>query len=249
MLEEADPLVTPDTRKRTREESSPSIDSSPSLSPPPPLKRMTTEFVNNLLTALGDERICNRLGDIISASLRQKVEDQEKSIQVLEQKVAELENKQRIQDAKPDEQEMYSRRENVRIWTGEKENEDENTDTIILKLATKMQVPLKVEDSSRSHRVGRPGTGKHQAIICRFLSWRIKRQFMKSRPALKDSKVLVSDDLTRAWSHLYYLASQKQVQSKCFQCWAIDGNVFLKKAENAAPILVKDSEHIDSVCP
>ena len=74
-------------------------------SPPPPLKRMTTEFVNNLLTALGDERICNRLGDIISASLRQKVEDQEKSIQVLEQKVAELENKQRILDAKADEQE------------------------------------------------------------------------------------------------------------------------------------------------
>ena len=129
MLEEADPLVTPDTRKRTREESSPSIDSSPSLSPPP-LKRMTTEFVDNLLTALGDERICNRLGDIISASLRQKVEDQEKSIQVLEQKVAELENKQRIQDAKADEQEKYIRRENVRIWTGEKENEGENTDTI-----------------------------------------------------------------------------------------------------------------------
>ena len=109
---------------------------------------MTTEFVNNLLT--GDERICNRLGDIISASLRQNVEDQEKSIQVLEQKVAELENKQRIQDAKADEQEQYSRRENVQIWTSEKENEGENTDTIILNLATKMQVQLKVEDISGS---------------------------------------------------------------------------------------------------
>ena len=105
---------------------------------------MTTEFVNNLLTALGDERICNRLGDIMSAILRQKVEDQEKSIQVLEQKVAELENKQRIQDAKADEQEQYNRRENVRIWTGEKENEGENTDTIILNLATKMYSRSKI---------------------------------------------------------------------------------------------------------
>ena len=105
---------------------------------------MTTEFVNNLLTALGDERICNRLGDIMSAFLRQKVEDQEKSIQVLEQKVAELENKQRIQDAKADEQEQYNRRENVRIWTGEKENEGENTDTIILNLATKMYSRSKI---------------------------------------------------------------------------------------------------------
>ena len=112
-------------------------------------------------------------------------------------------------------------------------------------LATKMQVPLKVEDISRYHRMGRPGTGKPRAMICRFLSWRIKRQFMKSRPALKDSKVFVSDDLALARSHLFYLARQKNVQSKCFQCWTFDGNVFLKKAENAAPILVKDSEHID----
>ena len=93
----------------------------------------------------------------------------------------------------------------MRIWTGEKKNEGENTDTIILNLATKIQVLLKVEDSSRSHRMGRPGTGKHRAIICRL---------MKSRPALKDSKVFVSDDLTRARSHLYYLASQKQVQTR-----------------------------------
>ena len=135
---------------------------------------------------------------------------------MLEQKVAELENKQRIQDAKADEQEQYSRRENVRIWTGEKENVGKNTDTIILNLATKMQVPLKVEDISRSHRVGRPGTGKPRAIICRFLSWRIKRQFIKSRPAMKDSKVFVSDDLTRARSHLFYLARKKKVQGKCF---------------------------------
>ena len=55
MSENPEQLVTPDSRKRIREESSPTSDSSPSLSPP--CKRMPSEFVDNLLAALDDERI------------------------------------------------------------------------------------------------------------------------------------------------------------------------------------------------
>ena len=230
MSENPEQLVTPDSRKRIREESSPTSDSSPSLSPP--CKRMPSEFVDNLLAALDDERICKRLGDIISHSLRQKVEDQEKTTQALETKITELENCQKIQESLIDDQEQYSGRECVRIWTDEKEENGEDTDAIVLELAKKMEVPLTLQDVSRSHRVGRPGTGKPRAIICRFASWRTKRRFMKGRTALKKTKIFVSDDLTKARSHLFYLARQKKTQGKCVQCWTFDGKIFLKKSED-----------------
>ena len=78
---------------------------------------MPSEFVDNLLAARDDERICKVLGDITSHSLRQKVEEQEKTIQALETKITELENHQKIQESLIDDQEQYSRRECLRIWT------------------------------------------------------------------------------------------------------------------------------------
>ena len=86
-------------------ESSPTSDSSPRLSPP--CKRIPSEFVDSLLAALDDERISKH----ISHTLRQKVEEQENTIQ-----------------------------ECVRIWTDEKELNGEVTDAIVLELAKKMEI-------------------------------------------------------------------------------------------------------------
>ena len=119
-------------------ESSPTSDSSPRLSSP--CKRIPSEFVDNLLAALDDERISKQLGNIISHTLRQKVEEHENTIQALETKITELKNHQKIQESLRDDQEQYSRRECVRIWTDEKEQNGEVTDAIVLELAKKMEI-------------------------------------------------------------------------------------------------------------
>ena len=54
-----------------------------------------------------------------------------------------------------DDSEQHSRRNSTRI-TGISENKDENTDDIVLKLASDLSVYLNPADIDRSHRVGAP---------------------------------------------------------------------------------------------
>ena len=81
-----------------------------------------------------------------------------------------MEERQTVQDAIIDDQEQYCRRECVIVWSTTAENKEEDTDKLVLGIAEKMSVNLDVEEVSRSHRVGRPGGNKPQAIICRFVN-------------------------------------------------------------------------------
>ena len=87
----------------------------------------------------------------------------------------------------------------------EKESRDDDTDKIVMEIASKMNVPIKLEEINSTHRVGKPSQNKPRAIICQFLNWRVKHRFMKGRSSLRDTKIYVSEDLTKARSHLYYL--------------------------------------------
>ena len=154
---------------------------------------MAPFFADDLLAALDDERISNRLGDIISASLRKKVDEHAERIVTLKAKVAELESHLKVQDTLIDDQEQYSRRDNVRIWLPVKESRDDDTDKIVMEVTSKMNVPIKMEEISRTHRVGKPSQNKPRAIICRFLNWRVKHRFMKGRSFLKNTEIYVSE--------------------------------------------------------
>ena len=131
----------------------------------------------------------------------------------------------------------------------ETESCDDDTDKIVMEVASKMNVPIKLEEISRAHRVGKPSQNKPCAIICRFLNWRVKHSFMKGRSSLRDTKMYVSEDLTKARSHLYYLVRQKQKAKKCAQCWTNDGNVFLKKTDESQSVIIFDPTHLERICP
>ena len=248
--EGAEQVNTPLSRKRDRDTLSPST-TSPTLFPPakkPATKMATPSFADDLLAALDDDRISKRLGDIISESLRRKIEQQAAKIDTLEAKVSALEKNLRVQDTLLDDQEQYSRRDNVMIWLPEKETREDDTDTIVMAVAAKMNVPMKLEEISRSHRVGKPSPDKPRAIICRFLNWRVKHRFMKARATLKTTKIYVSEDLTRVKSHLFFLTRQKQKEKKCAQCWTFDGKIFLKLTIESQPMIVFDPAHLERVC-
>ena len=115
-----------------------------------------------------------------------------------------MEERQTVQDAIIDDQEQYSRRECVIIWSTTAENKEEDTDKLVLGIAEKMSVNLDVEDVSRSHWVERPGGNKPRAINCRFVNGRVKQRFMKGRRELRDIDIYASDDLTRRHSNLFF---------------------------------------------
>ena len=253
---EENQLVTPQrtdsTRKRDREDDSPTT--SPSVLPPTSKSvKMSEEaiaFVNNLVAALQDPRVTAAFGTIHDEAPKKQLEKRDAEIDTLKARVASLEGI-------VEEQEQYSRRNCVRVWMDQKEEQADSTDDIILSVAKKMDVDVKMDEICRSHRVGRTSDrrdAKPRAIICRFTSYRVKQRFMRGRKGLKDTKIYVSDDLTRQRADLFNKTRQKKKKKLCSQCWTFDGKIFLRKLmENerdmTEPILIRDEDHLNSVCP
>ena len=88
----------------------------------------------------------------------------EKENSDLRKKVVDLEGR-------ADAAEQYSKRNSLRV-AGIPEETNEETDKIIMGLASTLNVDMELADTDRSHRVGRPGPGKQRDIIVKLLSYR-----------------------------------------------------------------------------
>ena len=82
------------------------------------------------------------------------------------------------------------------------DNEDDLTKEVI-KIADALDVVVKEEDISVTHRVGKlvPGNVRPRTVLCKFVSRRPKDRLMKRRKMLKDipqfkGKVFINEDLT-----------------------------------------------------
>ena len=64
-----------------------------------------------------------------------------------------------------EEQEQYSRRNCVRVWMDQKEEQADNTDDIIISVAKKMDVDVKMDEICRSHRVGRTSDRRDAKLL------------------------------------------------------------------------------------
>ena len=141
--------------------------------------------------------------NLLGASLIEKVEKSEEKIKQLKARIDELE-------WALDDQEQYSRRTCLRIKNDWVEQEDEDTDELLLHLFNEeLGVDVDEADIGRSHRVGRPVRGaaeQRRPIIVRFLSYRVRAKVFKARFKLKSRNIFVNEDLTRKRDTLAYKA-------------------------------------------
>ena len=73
---------------------------------------------------------------------------------------------------KLDELEQYGRRENLRIYNvPEEQDENDDGEKIVLKIAKELKIELHKSDIQRAHRLGKPGN-KPRPIIARFISYK-----------------------------------------------------------------------------
>ena len=100
----------------------------------------------------------------VIAGLKSPISSLEKENSDLRKKVVDLEGR-------ADAAEQYSRSNCLRV-AGIPEVTNEDTDKIILELASTLNVDMELADIDRSHRVGRPGPGKQRDIIVKLLSYR-----------------------------------------------------------------------------
>lgn len=136
----------------------------------------------------------------------------------------ELKIKSDTMEEKIDDQENYSRRTCLLVH-GIKEETNEKTDEIVLKLCeNNLKVPLALEQVERTHRLGKPATGKTRPIIVKFSNYRIRQTVFGNKKLLKGQKITITESLSNMRLELF--KATKSYFDKA--CWTRDGVVFVK---------------------
>ena len=152
-----------------------------------------------------------------------------------------------------EEQRQYSRRNAIRIYNTDWQNEsrEENTDLMVLNLLWDNLglTSLTAADISRSHRVGRPGQGNGpRPILVKFIGYRTKEAVMKKKKDLPNH-VQIYDDLSKYMSALAYEARQLKRSHLICDTWVYDGRVYVKPTARDKPVVVLSPEYLADVIP
>ena len=171
-----------------------------------------------------------------NASLNERCSKLEKTLAVLE-----FENNNR--KLENDALEQIGRRNIFRV-SGIPESENEDTDDIILHLASDMGVPMSSSDIDRSHRVGKlEDTGRistrkskksSRDIIVKFSSYNARRRLFQIRKELRTTenedfkKIFINEDLTKLRSEILFEARNLRRVNKPNSAYSSDGKLFVR---------------------
>lgn len=172
--------------------------------------------------------------------------------------------------------EQYIRRDCLEI-RGVPLHKDEDTNEIVRKVGHIMDLDIRPEDISVSHRLpsradsassnnGSNGTGpskdqKHQSIIVKFVRRDVRDSFYKSRKSLRNKStkdlgylrhqpqnVFVSESLTSRNHLLFNKCLQKRKELKYKFIWTHYGKILLRKDGSSPAICIKSEEDIKKIC-
>ncbi|KAK6171873.1 hypothetical protein SNE40_018297 [Patella caerulea] len=234
--------------------------------------------IDSLIMALKNKAVLSAISNALATVLMPQIHEEIKAtvqhlgmkVKVLEHKVSEKEREIDILKEKVDELEQYSRREAIRI-SGIEERDGESTDELVVKVGKLVGVDIQASDINRSHRVGHPSNYKDEPrpIIVRFRGYYTKKSFVKGRGRLKQiatkvklttsqrtnkssdnndttnhnddfdlesvplemrrNPVYINDDLTQKRSKLAAIARRLFKEGKIQGTWVADGIIFVKK--------------------
>lgn len=139
--------------------------------------------------------------------------------------------------------EQYGRRNILRI-SGIPEQNDEDTDDIVLQLASDLDVPMTKHDIDRSHRVGkvdvRGNVGRtrgskksSRGIIVKFTTYNARHRLFQKRKELRDSEneylksIYMNEDLTKFRSEILFEARSLRRTKKLKSAYSSDGKIFI----------------------
>lgn len=123
-----------------------------------------------------------------------------------------------------EEQEQYSRRNNLRIF-GVEETRNENTDELVVKVAAQIGVSIEQSQIDRSHRIGKRDSKKPRPIIVKFIGYAPRRTMFTAKKGLKGTGITIREDLTAQRLELLKRAVEAYYQENV---WSNDGVIMVK---------------------
>lgn len=117
--------------------------------------------------------------------------------------------------------EQYTRRNSLRFF-GVMEEQNEDTDSLILNvIKEKLGISINITDLDRTHRVGKK-SDRGRCILAKFVSYRKRAEVYNLKSKLKNSKLIISEDLTTLRYTAYRAALTKYGPKNV---WTRDGEI------------------------
>lgn len=190
--------------------------------------KFIAEAVTDIVTKKVIERLEENIGFNTSAC-----EDLKKQFSDLEEEVNRLKQECAKRD---DELEQYQRRNNLRVF-GIAENDKENCDELVMRLARQIGVDIGIADIDRSHRVGQKKAGSIRPIIMKLVSYQKRRELFFNKRHLKGTGTTIREDLTASRMQLLQDVINK-VGVK--NTWTVDGTIFIRHGSTKKKIAAKE---------
>ena len=164
--------------------------------------------------------------NVIMQDVREDMDKKEKVQRERENNsLTNLKKEVQTQNFELDKLEQYSRKENIKVF-GLDEREGEDTNEMIVKLASDIGIQISQSDISVSHRLPGP-RGKPRPIIAKFVRRDTKSLIMKNKKNLNSNpqykQVYINDDFTQLRGKL--IRAMKD-DDKILKVWTIDGKIF-----------------------
>ena len=200
--------------------------------------------------------------------LQKKNKEQEKQILVLQDQASKIEENNVKADEKVDAIEQYGRRQNLEI-VGVPYTEGENTNEIVTEIAKLIEVDVKPDDISTSHRLpvrsrsssddnNRKAIKFHAPIIVRFVGRDIRNKIFANRKLARNldlekfsvkgtERLFINENLTQQRKKLFWLAKQKMKAADFKFIWTSNGSIFVRKSEDSDTINIKSALDLDLI--
>ena len=162
-----------------------------------------------------------------------KIKELEDKINSLEEKNEDLITKNHDFSIKMDDLEQYSRR-NCLLLHGVKEDDEENTDEIVLRtVAEEIGIQINEGDLDRTHRLGKRkrNDGKPRPIIVKFTRYAVRHKVFTYKRNLKGKRYLITESLT---AYRMKLLTEAQEMFGVKNVWTSDGRILYKDNNKVA---------------
>lgn len=167
------------------------------------------------------ETFLSKLVDKISTVLTTQLES---TIKVHTDKVGQLEQKMENISKQIDDQEQFSRRNNLRIYGVPEEMNENVSDKLITLFQNKLGIKVSTQDVDFCYRV-KSKEGANRCVIVRFCQNWLKQEIFRSKRKLKGSNIVIKEDLTLRRVSVY---KQACIKFDPKNVWSSEGKVVCK---------------------
>ena len=218
------------------------------------LKEVVTTAVKEAIDHLLPELIKTAATDAIETTLvslkktltdvNHELNDLKRSCTFLKEENRRLKDDLKSVKAKANENEQYSRRNNIRIFGLTEEGTESPTQLVVKFLKKNLDIDISESEIDKVHRIGKPQDGKPPPLIVKFTTHRSKEAVLSRKRNLKGKRIFVAEDLTKP--NFQLLKATKNL-SQVTSCWSRNGKIFAKVNNSPRILLVRNTDDLDEL--